>query len=263
MKNSITETIISVKKLAKNFENTVVLRDISFDVNKGDVIAVLGPSGSGKSTMLRCLNLLETPTSGDIYFHNTNIKDLDVNRYRSKVVMVFQSFNLFNNKTVIGNCILPQKKVLKKSLEAAKHTAIEKLNMVGMGDRLDYRVDSISGGQKQRVGIARALCMNPDIILFDEPTSALDPEMTSEVLKVIRNLADKGMTMVVVTHEMAFAKAVANKVIFMENGYILAHGNPKTIFEECHDERINNFIHQDYEKESEISLTQNVVKPLA
>ncbi len=239
--------IIKVENIAKSFDgNTKVLKDISFDIHKGDVIAILGPSGSGKSTLLRCINQLEVPTKGDICFHEQNIKDLNLNSYRSHVGMVFQSFNLFNNKSVIENCILPQRTVLKRNKKDALEIAQKNLELVGMSDRIYYKPSNISGGQKQRVAIARALCMNPEVLLFDEPTSALDPEMTSSVLEVMKKLASKGMTMAVVTHEMQFAKAVANKLIFMDNGYILANDTPEKVFNSCADQRVNNFLHQEY-----------------
>jgi len=239
--------IISVKNLAKSFDNhTHVLKNISFDIHKGDVISVIGPSGSGKSTMLRCINQLETPSKGTIEFHGDSIERLNINKYRSHVGMVFQSFNLFNNKSVLGNCVLPQRTVLKRSRKEAEEIAIKNLNLVGMGKRINFRTNNISGGEKQRVAIARALCMNPEVLLFDEPTSALDPEMTSSVLEVIKKLAKSGMTMVVVTHEMQFAKAVANKLIFMEDGYLLANDTPENVFNSCEDDRVNTFLHQEY-----------------
>jgi len=239
--------IISIKNLAKSYDDqTHVLKNISFDINKGDVISVIGPSGAGKSTMLRCINQLEIPSKGTIEFHGENIDTLNINTYRSHVGMVFQSFNLFNNRSVLGNCVLPQRTVLKRSKKEAEKIAIENLNLVGMGKRMHFRTNNISGGEKQRVAIARALCMNPEVLLFDEPTSALDPEMTSSVLEVIKTLVKSGMTMVVVTHEMQFAKAVANKLIFMEHGYLLANDTPENVFNSCKDERVNTFLHQEY-----------------
>jgi len=328
------ETILKVNNLAKFFGKTKVLRDISMSVQKGDVIAIIGPSGSGKSTFLRCLNLLEEPTRGELifkgetYFHIIKCKndfvdynayhraldkyeeelvrtednlaiyqnykiegrdeeDLDkkiaaakkefkevrkhpvrkidffdeksyeesikntpkffispneINKIRSKINMVFQSFNLFENKRVIDNCCLAQEKVLKRSRAESKEIAIKELTAVNMQDRMNYFPRELSGGQKQRVAIARALCMNPEVILFDEPTSALDPEMVDEVLNVMKKLAAEGRTMIVVTHEMNFAKNVANKVMFMDKGYIVESGTPKEIFENPKTDRLKQFL---------------------
>lgn len=302
--------LIRINNLAKHFGDNKVLRDINLTVNKGDVISVIGPSGSGKSTFLRCINQLEVPTKGQIWFKDNLIGDftayyfkriarekqkfslskkeiakdpnlskeekksriaailkirdekilenktkineikknieanktLDINKYRSNVNMVFQQFNLFNNLNVLENCILAQTNVLKRNKTEAKEIALEKLKLVGMLDWQNYRVSALSGGQKQRVAIARALCMNPEVILFDEPTSALDPEMVDEVLQVMKNLADDGITMIVVTHEMAFAKNVSNKVVFMDKGYIVEEGTPVEIFENPKSERLNEFL---------------------
>ena len=302
--------LIRINNLAKHFGDNKVLRDINLTVNKGDVISVIGPSGSGKSTFLRCINQLEVPTKGQIWFKDNLIGDftayyfkrivrekqkfslskkeiikdrnlskeekklriaailkirdekiaenktkineikknievnktLDINKYRSNVNMVFQQFNLFNNLNVLENCILAQTNVLKRCKTEAKEIALEKLKLVGMLDWQNYRVSALSGGQKQRVAIARALCMNPEVILFDEPTSALDPEMVDEVLQVMKNLADDGITMIVVTHEMAFAKNVSNKVVFMDKGYIVEEGSPVEIFENPQSERLKEFL---------------------
>ena len=302
--------LIRINNLAKHFGDNKVLRNINLTVNKGDVISVIGPSGSGKSTFLRCINQLEVPTKGQIWFKEYLIGDfttyyfkriarekqklsiakkeilkdqnlskkekkcriaailkvrdekitenknkiveikkniesnktLDINKYRSNVNMVFQQFNLFNNLNVLDNCILAQVNVLKRSKAEAREIALEKLSLVGMLDWQNYRVSSLSGGQKQRVAIARALCMNPEVILFDEPTSALDPEMVDEVLQVMKNLAENGITMIVVTHEMAFAKNVSNKVVFMDKGYIVEEGSPSDIFGNPKSERLKEFL---------------------
>ena len=325
--------ILSVKNIAKYFENTEVLKDISFDVNKKDVISIIGPSGGGKSTLLRCLNLLEQPTRGILTFNgndyfkidkckddfvdfnefnlalkefneklieaednlaieenlliekkidrkNNNIKELkkkynyllsskpdkydfldnekykeylsnekiyvisqkEINKLRIKMSMVFQSFNLFNNMDVLKNCIIAQTKVLNISYEEAKKEAIKNLTLVNMQDRMNYKISQLSGGQKQRVAIARAMCMHPDIILFDEPTSALDPELVHEVLDVIKDLAKSGMTMIIVTHEMEFAKNLSNKIIFMDKGYIVEQGETKKFFSNPKNERTKEFL---------------------
>ena len=236
--------IIKIEHLKKNFGENEILKDINLEVKQGEVVCIIGPSGSGKSTLLRCLNLLETPTSGEIYYNDQNIlqKGYNVENLRTKMTMVFQQFNLFNNKTVLGNCTLAQTKVLKRSSSAANKKAIENLTMVGLEDRINYKISKISGGQKQRVAIARALCMDPEVILFDEPTSALDPEMVGEVLDVMKNLAKSGITMIVVTHEMGFAKSVADRVIFMDGGLIVEQGNPKEVFENPKEQRTKDFL---------------------
>ena len=238
------EPIIEIKHLSKAFGNHVVLKDINFKVNKGDVTCIIGASGSGKSTMLRCINLLETPSGGDVLYHGESVlaKDCKLDTYRSHVGMCFQSFNLFNNMTVLENCIIGQVKVLKKSREEAKENALMYLQKVGMAEYINARPDQISGGQKQRVAIARALAMEPEVLLFDEPTSALDPEMVNEVLNVMRELAKEGMTMIVVTHEMGFAKQVSNRVIFMEDGLIAEEGSPEKIFDHPDNERTKEFL---------------------
>ena len=224
--------ILQVKHLSKSFGSNVVLRDIDFTVNKGDVISIIGASGSGKSTLLRCVNLLETPTHGEIWYNGTNVADRKVkpHEYRSHVGMVFQSFNLFNNMTVLENCMVGQIKVLGRSKDEAKATALKYLQKVGMTPYINAKPRQISGGQKQRVAIARALAMGPEILLFDEPTSALDPEMVGEVLSVMQQLAQEGMTMLVVTHEMAFARDVSNRVVYMNQGVICEQGSPEEVF---------------------------------
>ena len=227
------EMILDIKHLSKSFGNHQVLRDIDFSVCKGDVISIIGASGSGKSTLLRCINLLETPTSGEIYYNGENVlsRSVKAHRYRSNVGMVFQSFNLFNNMTVLENCVVGQTQVLKRSKKEATQIALEYLDKVGMLPYIHAKPRQISGGQKQRVAIARALSMNPEVLLFDEPTSALDPEMVGEVLEVMHQLAQEGMTMLVVTHEMAFARDVSNRVVYMNNGVIWEEGTPADIFE--------------------------------
>lgn len=224
----MSETILTISHLRKDFGSNQVLKDVDFQVEKGDVTCIIGASGSGKSTLLRCINLLETPTSGEILFHGQSILTGKVDQcaYRAKVGMVFQSFNLFNNMTVLENCMVGQTMVLKKGKEEARQAAMLYLERVGMAPYINAKPRQISGGQKQRVAIARALAMDPEILLFDEPTSALDPEMVGEVLSVMTDLAKTGLTMLVVTHEMAFARAVSSKVVFMNDGVILEQGDP-------------------------------------
>ena len=224
--------ILEVSHLAKNFGDNQVLSNIDFSVRPKDVTCIIGASGSGKSTLLRCINMLETPTSGNILFHGEDImrQGFNVPAYRAKVGMVFQNFNLFNNMTVLENCMIGQRSVLKRSKEEAEKTALEFLDKVGMSPYIKAKPKQISGGQKQRVAIARALSMTPEILLFDEPTSALDPQMVGEVLAVMRKLADEGLTMLVVTHEMAFAKDVSTHVVFMKDGVICEEGNSDDIF---------------------------------
>jgi len=226
------EMILQIKHLSKSFGSHEVLRDIDFTVEKGDVTSIIGASGSGKSTLLRCVNLLETPTSGEVLFHGKNVADRSVNaaEYRSHVGMVFQSFNLFNNMTVLENCMVGQIKVLKKSKGVARENAMRYLSQVGMAPYINAKPRQISGGQKQRVAIARALAMEPEVLLFDEPTSALDPEMVGEVLSVMQDLAQGGMTMLVVTHEMAFARDISNHVVYMNQGIICEEGTPAEVF---------------------------------
>ena len=226
------DLILQVNHLSKSFGTHEVLKDIDFTVKKGDVTSIIGASGSGKSTLLRCINLLETPSSGEILYHGKNVVGRGVNQpeYRSHVGMVFQSFNLFNNMTVLENCMVGQIKVLKRGKAEAREAAMTYLTKVGMAPYINAKPRQISGGQKQRVAIARALAMDPEVLLFDEPTSALDPEMVGEVLNVMRSLAREGMTMLVVTHEMAFARDVSNHVVFMSQGVICEEGVPSEVF---------------------------------
>lgn len=226
-----TNAIISVNGLKKDFGENKVLKDINFSVKRGDVTCIIGSSGSGKSTMLRCINLLEEPTDGEIIYNGKNILETkNIPAYRAKVEMVFQSFNLFENMTVLKNCMIGQRKVLKVDKETAKKEAMFYLDKVGMAPYINAKPRQLSGGQKQRVAIARALAMKPDVILFDEPTSALDPQMVGEVLDVIKTIAKEGLTMIIVTHEMAFARDVSNHVVFMNDGVICEEGTPKEIF---------------------------------
>ena len=228
----MSENILEIRHLGKSFGTHEVLRDIDFTVKKGDVISIIGASGSGKSTLLRCVNLLETPSSGQILYHGTDVAGRGVNapEYRSHVGMVFQSFNLFNTMSVLKNCMVGQMKVLKRSKEEARQQALKYLEKVGMAPYINAKPRQISGGQKQRVAIARALAMDPEVLLFDEPTSALDPEMVGEVLNVMQALAQEGMTMLVVTHEMAFARDVSSQVVFMHQGVICEQGTPAQVF---------------------------------
>lgn len=226
------EHVLEVRHLSKTFGKNVVLRDVDFNVAAGDVTCIIGASGSGKSTLLRCINMLETPTTGEILYHGSDITDKKVNvaSYRSKVGMVFQSFNLFGNMTVLENCMVGQVKVLKRGKEEARKNAMKYLEKVGMSPYINAKPKQISGGQKQRVAIARALAMEPEVLLFDEPTSALDPQMVGEVLAVMRTLAKEGLTMIIVTHEMAFARDVSSHVVFMADGVIEEQGAPADIF---------------------------------
>ena len=236
--------VIKLSHLEKSFGDNAVLRDINLEVSKGEVISVIGSSGSGKSTMLRCINLLEIPTGGEIFYEGMNIQDKSVKltEYRAKVAMVFQQFNLFNNMTALENCVKPQMIVLKRTKEEATKIALEFIDKVGMSAYQNAKPSQLSGGQKQRIAIARALSMNPDVILFDEPTSALDPEMVGEVLEVMHNLAKSGYTMIVVTHEMGFAREVSDRVIFMDGGYIVEEGTPEEIFKNAKQERTKQFL---------------------
>ena len=238
------EMILQVNHLSKSFGKHEVLKDINFTVKAGDVTSIIGASGSGKSTLLRCINLLEIPTSGEILFHGENIltQKGGAPAYRTRVGMVFQSFNLFNNMTVLENCMVGQTKVLKKHEKEAKDLAMQYLNKVGMAPYINARPRQLSGGQKQRVAIARALALHPDILCFDEPTSALDPEMVGEVLTVMRSLAKEGLTMLVVTHEMAFARDVSNHVVFMRDGVIWEEGAPQQIFADPQRQETKDFL---------------------
>ena len=238
------DNIIELIHLKKTFGSHEVLRDINLTVKKGEVISIIGSSGSGKSTMLRCVNLLETPTDGRILFEGKDIADksMKLSQYRAKVVMVFQQFNLFNNMTALANCVRPQMIVLKRSRAEAEAEAKKYLEMVGMSAYLNARPAQLSGGQKQRIAIARALSMNPDAILFDEPTSALDPEMVGEVLSVMKKLAESGLTMLVVTHEMGFARDVSSRVIFMDGGVIVEDGTPAEVFRNPKVQRTREFL---------------------
>jgi len=226
------ESILKINHLSKTFGSNLVLKDIDFTVDAGDVISIIGASGSGKSTLLRCINLLETPTSGEILYHGKNVLSRGTNApaYRAHVGMVFQSFNLFNNMSVLENCIVGQVRVLKRDREQARAHAMEYLEKVGMAPYINARPRQISGGQKQRVAIARAMAMDPEVLLFDEPTSALDPEMVGEVLTAMKALAESGMTMLVVTHEMAFARDVSHRVVYMNGGVICEQGSPEQVF---------------------------------
>ena len=240
----MSDAVITLNHLEKAFGTNQVLKDINLSVKKGEVISVIGSSGSGKSTMLRCINLLETPTGGDILYEGVNISDKSVKltEYRSKVAMVFQQFNLFNNMTALDNCVKPQMIVLKRTKEEATKIALDFIDKVGMSAYINASPSQLSGGQKQRIAIARALSMNPDVILFDEPTSALDPEMVGEVLEVMQSLAKSGYTMIVVTHEMGFAREVSDRVIFMDGGYIVEEGTPEEIFKNTKQERTKQFL---------------------
>lgn len=238
------ENVISIEDLSKSFGDHEVLRKIDFTVNKGEVICIVGSSGSGKSTLLRCINRLEHPTSGKVLYHGKEILDIqkEVNEYRSKVGMVFQSFNLFNNMTVLKNCMAGTRKVLRLSKEEAFDRAITQLKKVGMAPYIHAMPAQLSGGQKQRVAIARALCMNPDVLLFDEPTSALDPEMVGEVLNAMKELVSTGLTMIIVTHEMGFARDVSTRTIFMDKGYIAEDDIPERLFTNPRNPRTREFL---------------------
>lgn len=242
--NTNNKPLIKVKNINKKFKTTEALKDISLDIHEGEVVFIIGPSGSGKSTLLRCLNRLEEPTGGQIFFEGVDITDKKVNidKHRQKMGMVFQLFNLFPHMTIMKNLTIAPMKLQGVSKEAAEAEAMKLLKRVGLEDRADAYPDQLSGGQKQRIAIVRALCMKPDVMLFDEPTSALDPEMVGEVLSVMRELANNKMTMVVVTHEMNFAKEVATRVIFMDQGVIVEENNPKELFENPKSDRLKNFL---------------------
>ncbi len=238
------EKVIEIQHLRKSFGDNEILKDINFSVNKGEVVCIIGASGSGKSTLLRCINLLEKPSGGRIIYKGENILDdrHDIYAYRTKLGMVFQQFNLFNNHDVLSNCMVGQMKVLKRSKDEAQKVAMKYLSVVGMDQYINAKPKQLSGGQKQRVAIARALSMEPDVLLFDEPTSALDPEMVGEVLNVMKELAKSGLTMLVVTHEMGFAKEVSNRVVFMDKGVIAEEGAPDQIFNNPIQERTKEFL---------------------
>ena len=236
--------VVQIRGLHKSYGDNEVLRGIDLDVRRGEVVVVLGPSGSGKSTMLRCVNLLETPTSGSIVVEGVDItkRGVDINKVRSTLGMVFQQFNLFPHLSAKRNVMIAQQKVLKRSREEAERIAIEELSKVGLADRVDFMPSQLSGGQQQRVAIARALAMNPHVMLFDEATSALDPELVRDVLGVMRELAREGMTMIVVTHEMQFARDVADRVVFMDGGVIVEEGAPGEVFDHPQSERTKDFL---------------------
>ena len=238
------ETLITVQNLQKSFGEIDVLKGIDYEIKKGEVVVIIGPSGSGKSTFLRTLNMLETPTGGEVIFDGVNISDpkTNINKHREKMGMVFQQFNLFPHMTILKNMTIAPMKLLGKSKQEAEASAMELLKKVGLADRADAYPSQLSGGQKQRVAIVRALAMNPEVMLFDEPTSALDPEMVGEVLSVMKELAASGMTMVIVTHEMGFAREVADRVIFIDEGIIMEEGTPKDIFENPKCDRLKDFL---------------------
>lgn len=244
MANNNNEYILKIYKLSKNFGDLEVLKSINLEVQQGEVVTIIGPSGSGKSTFLRCMNLLEKPTGGKMFYKDVDMSDpaIDARRLRKNVGMVFQRFNLFPNKTVLQNVMLAPIRINKKDKKAAKELAMSLLGKVGLADKAGVYPKTLSGGQQQRVAIARALAMEPEMLLFDEPTSALDPELVGDVLNVMRDLANEGMTMVVVTHEMGFARDVSDRVIFMDKGYIVEEGNPDDIFGNPQNERTKEFL---------------------
>ncbi len=241
---SATQAIVRIKGLRKSFGDLEVLKGVDLEVSKGEVVVILGPSGSGKSTLLRCVNRLEEPTGGEVWFEDilVNDKKTDINKVRERIGMVFQSFNLFPHLTAKGNVMLAQQKVLKRDRATAEKVAIEQLTRVGLSDKIDYFPAQLSGGQQQRVAIARALAMDPHVMLFDEATSALDPELVRGVLDVMRSLAKAGMTMMVVTHEMGFARDVADRVVFMDEGVIVEQGTPSEVFDTPQSDRTKDFL---------------------
>lgn len=245
------EKVIDIQHLSKTFGTHEVLKDIDFSVNKGEVVCIIGSSGSGKSTLLRCVNLLEKPSGGQVIYNGENVLDdkHDIYAYRTKLGMVFQQFNLFNNCNVLKNCTVGQIKVLKRSKQEAEEVAMKYLKVVEMDAYVNAKPRHLSGGQKQRVAIARALSMEPDVMLFDEPTSALDPEMVGEVLKIMKELAESGLTMLIVTHEMQFAKEVSDRVVFMDKGVIAEEGTPEQIFNNPAQERTREFLKRTLSKE--------------
>ena len=247
---NMNESILEVHHLGKTFGENVVLRDIDFAVNVGDVTSVIGASGSGKSTLLRCINMLETPSCGQIVYHGKDItaRGFSIPAYRAKVGMVFQNFNLFSNLTVLENCMIGQRKVLHRDKITAEKTAKEYLEKVGMAPYINAKPRQISGGQKQRVAIARALAMEPEVLLFDEPTSALDPQMVGEVLDVMKTLVSEGLTMIVVTHEMAFARDVSNRTVFMKDGIICEEGPPEQIFGNPQKQETKDFLSRFFDR---------------
>ena len=242
----MTDVVIALENVTKSFGDHEVLKGVNVEIRRGEVVSVIGASGSGKSTMLRCINLLETPDGGDIKFNGASVfsADTDIPKYRTKVGMVFQSFNLFENMNVLKNCVIGQIKVLKRSKEEAEKVALKYLDTVGMGAFVNARPSQLSGGQKQRVAIARALAMQPEVLLFDEPTSALDPEMVGEVLLVMKELAESGLTMIVVTHEMQFAKDVSTRVVFMDGGVVAEDNVPSVIFDNPENPRTKEFLYR-------------------
>ena len=242
----MTDVVIALENVTKSFGDHEVLKGVNVEIRRGEVVSVIGASGSGKSTMLRCINLLETPDGGDIKFNGASVfsADTDIPKYRTKVGMVFQSFNLFENMNVLKNCVIGQIKVLKRSKEEAEKVALKYLDTVGMGAFVNARPSQLSGGQKQRVAIARALAMQPEVLLFDEPTSALDPEMVGEVLLVMKELAESGLTMIVVTHEMQFAKDVSTRVVFMDDGVVAEDNVPSVIFDNPENSRTKEFLYR-------------------
>lgn len=238
------QPIVRIRNLKKSFGNVEVLKDVDMDISKGEVVVILGPSGSGKSTLLRCVNRLEEPTGGEIWFEDIQVTDrkTNINKMREHIGMVFQQFNLFPHLTALGNVMLAQRKVLGRGKAESERIAIEQLERVGLGDRINYFPSQLSGGQQQRVAIARALSMDPHVMLFDEVTSALDPELVRGVLDVMKELAEAGMTMMVVTHEMGFARDVGTRVVFMDDGYIVEQGTPAEVFDNPQHERTKDFL---------------------